>query len=408
MIYIPLEIFSREYRSKLSVAVNMCAKGVPICIGHKSFVTSLYKSNDIPGIIYNKGVGDEVQKLDYEKSLEAGFKFVAQDEEAGIIFRNYKDFYNERTSLSDLKQVSKLLTWGPSDQKFLKENSLTPEKITGTGSPRASFWGNFGRSVFDKEIEAIKKIYGSFILFPTNFATYNSFLDPKSYDNHLNNFAYYRNGGHQELIDRDQYRYEFEMMEFVATSINAISSKFPQNIVIRPHPSEGFARWKKILSNFPKDIQNKVFLIRKGDVTPWILAADLVVQRGCTTGLEALLSDVPVVSHIHRDWKDQDPKRGLIDDNTINAETVDDLLDLVRGVCVEKLFLRNETFYNNACGKVFAPGVKTNILTIADEIIDLHNSSGFTNNAALKKMPLSQLQDLARIYIPRRNKTVAI
>ena len=112
MIYIPIEIFSREYRSKLAVAIKLASDGIPICLGHKSFVRSLYKSSKVPGIIYNKGAGDEVQKLDYQKDVDVGHLFVAQDEEAGIIYDNYLDFYTERTSLHDLSQISKFFYLG--------------------------------------------------------------------------------------------------------------------------------------------------------------------------------------------------------------------------------------------------------------------------------------------------------
>ena len=129
MIYIPIEIFSREYRSKLAVAIKLASDGIPICFGHKSFVRSLYKSSKVPGVIYNKGVGDEVQKLDYQKDVDAGHLFVAQDEEAGIIYDDYMDFYTERTSSHDLSQISKFFTWGDADQNFLMFTSQSKQSL---------------------------------------------------------------------------------------------------------------------------------------------------------------------------------------------------------------------------------------------------------------------------------------
>ena len=72
MIYIPIEIFSREYRSKLAIAIKLASDGIPVCFGHKSFVRHLYRSSNTPGIIYNKGAGDDFQKLDYQKMLNQG------------------------------------------------------------------------------------------------------------------------------------------------------------------------------------------------------------------------------------------------------------------------------------------------------------------------------------------------
>lgn len=405
MLYIPIEIFSREYRSKLAVAMHVCNTGIPVCFGHKSFVRNLYKSRQVKGIIYNKGVGDQVQKEDYEIDLEAGYKFVAQDEEAGIIFKNFSDFYQERSSLHNLNQVSKFFTWGDADQCFFENQTPHINKTILTGSPRTSFWGNLGHEIYKKEIQNIKSKFGSYIFFPTNFATYNSFLGERRYNKHLENFSYYRDTGFQDLIDREQRKYEMQMMNFVTESVAEICTKLKKSVIIRPHPGEDVNTWRKIRNKMPSEIRQKLHVLREGDVTPWILAADLVVQRGCTTGLEAILSHVPVVSYVLEPWEKQDPKRSFVDENTVSVKTVAELLSFISNGTEN--ILSNE-FLENARAKVKDAGNDMNIVSISKQICELHSLSQFESINNLRSARFSTLKDLARMHFPRLNKNAQI
>ena len=408
MLYIPLQIFSREYRSKLSIAAKVASEGIPVCLGHKSFVQTLFESSSDPGVILNNGVGDETLRRQYEKHLDMGHKLVAQDEEAGIIFRNFSDFYSERTSLQHLEQISKLFTWGPDDFQFMKKNAKDKRIIINSGSPRASFWGDFGKKVLERDINSIKSKFGAYIFFPTNFATYNNFLDAKAYKKHLDNFSYYRDGGHDDLIKRRQHQYEQEMMDFVINASEKILENFDCQVIIRPHPSEGLARWQSIIKKLDASLKARLHIIRDGDVTPWIFAANLVVQRGCTTGMEATLSRVPVVSYINQNWIEQDPKRGIVDDNSYIVCDTSELLDAVYEVLNKENSFFNPDFYASMSKKVKDPGSSNNIATMANELIKLHDLADFSRNKGIRKIPFANVYDIARTNLPRLNRTASI
>lgn len=71
-----------------------------------------------------------------------------------------------------------------------------------------------------------------------------------------------------------------------------LALNFPhQRIVLRPHPSESLVFYQQAFASFPT-----VAVTRDDSVLPWIRAAELVVHSNCTTGIEAVLADRPVLN----------------------------------------------------------------------------------------------------------------
>jgi hypothetical protein len=75
--------------------------------------------------------------------------------------------------------------------------------------------------------------------------------------------------------------------------IPVLEQAFPDYpIVVRPHPTEN--------RNVYEDIANHCRRIRvtnEGNVVPWLMAANVVIHNGCTTGVEAFVMRVPAVSY---------------------------------------------------------------------------------------------------------------
>ncbi len=68
---------------------------------------------------------------------------------------------------------------------------------------------------------------------------------------------------------------------------------FPDlTIVVRPHPTENHEAYKKIAARC-KHVQ----VTNDGNVVPWLLAAKVLVHNGCTTGVEAYVMRVPVITY---------------------------------------------------------------------------------------------------------------
>ena len=104
-VFLPIEITQREYVSKLLLALELIKKGMPVIIGHKGPVLKLALESKEPGIFFNKGTSAGGLEHTHELLKQKNFGFVAQDEEAGVIFDNFEDFYINRPAL---RAVNKL------------------------------------------------------------------------------------------------------------------------------------------------------------------------------------------------------------------------------------------------------------------------------------------------------------
>ena len=65
------------------------------------------------------------------------------------------------------------------------------------------------------------------------------------------------------------------------------------DIVLRPHPNENIKTWKICLEDIPN-----VHVIQEGSISAWVNHAFAVVHNGCTTALEATISEKPVVTYV--------------------------------------------------------------------------------------------------------------
>ncbi len=75
--------------------------------------------------------------------------------------------------------------------------------------------------------------------------------------------------------------------------IPILDRKFPDHtIIVRPHPTENQQVYKDIARNC-----QRVRVTNEGNVVPWLMATDVVIHNGCTTGVEAYMMGVPAISY---------------------------------------------------------------------------------------------------------------
>ena len=65
-----------------------------------------------------------------------------------------------------------------------------------------------------------------------------------------------------------------------------------QKIIIRPHPSESL----EIYTRLSRKYQNVEIASNRESARPWILASDILIHTGCTTGAEAVAMNHPTIS----------------------------------------------------------------------------------------------------------------
>jgi surface carbohydrate biosynthesis protein len=286
-VFIPMEIMRREYISKLLLSVILMKKGMPVIIGHKDYVFDLALKTNEPGIIFYKAMMYGQKQETFKKLKQKKFGVIAQDEEAGIIYENFEDFYRIRKSMALTDQLDLFFAWGNDDYHFLTKK-FSKNIVKNYGALRSCFWGDFGRRFYKSTIQNLKKKYGDYILFVTNFGTYNSDLGKnKSLKTHINYRGFdlekYKN------IYKNEKKTFFQYLEL----INFITKQTGKKVIVRPHPREDVKEWKRAL----KGIKNTC-IEKKGELIPLILGSELIIQNNCTSAIEAAASKIPVLTYV--------------------------------------------------------------------------------------------------------------
>ena len=294
-IYLHTEISVREIDSKILLAVLAASKGHQVIISDIQGIFSAAKKNIIPpGIFHTKSLTPTKSKIAKHQFLkDKGFLITSIDEEAGLDIDGYEQFSKTRYSDRTMEQSSMVFTWGTDDFECLKKNyPKCASKIFKTGSPRVDLWvPSFSTYWKNNNINIPKK---PFLLVPCNFDFSNgnsSFLEI---------FKTHENAGYYERepwLKEYHFGYASENFKTTEAFIKAITFISKNNndydIVVRPHPAENIEAWKTYL----KDVPN-VYVIRKDSISFWVDKCFAVMHNGCTTALEATVSQKPLISYV--------------------------------------------------------------------------------------------------------------
>lgn len=402
-LYIPLEIFKREWLSKLLIAVLSASRGINVVIGHKSSVTKLAKKSKCPGIFFNKSARGPGH--DYMKELKLkGFKLIAQDEEAGIIFDDFEVFYNKRSSLSNISELDGFFCWGQDDYNFLmkKFDANVGKILKMTGSPRASLWGGAGECLYGKDIKSIKKKYGNYVLLATNFAAGNAYLSDENNLRLQSSFPAWDAEKFEELVNFDKRMFRL----FLEAAVN-IADKIGVNVVIRPHPTENIEAWRNAVRG-----HKGVFVESRGDITPWILSSNCLIQNGCTSSLEAVSAGVPVIALGENDHDLFDSDNVIPNKVAIPIKNINCLLKAVSGFLQEGVIFNRPLNIGNTDllnQKVINANSMKPVYEITEVIIELSNSIGKECRKPLgRDSILNDLIECFRMSMFRLPRTVAV
>lgn len=286
--YLTVEIKHREFESRLLIAAHMLAAGFPVVVGQQ---WSLFMNADaLPqGVILFKTVND-IQANNMANFRKAGHLVAATDEEVLVC----------------MDDPGYLLAFGATAASncdlFLAQNAHQrdaivrrfpdlADRIEVVGNPRIDLLAPRGRATFAREAEAIRQEHGPFVLFNTNYGSINSIwkdskavlaiaaragaFDPEDKES-VRTF--------EALLEWERKNYE-EMLPLVSWAIKNLPR---HKIVLRPHPGEAPDYWHKVLAGAANTL-----VVPRSNPHPWIMASDLVVHTGCTTGLEAALLGKP-------------------------------------------------------------------------------------------------------------------
>jgi surface carbohydrate biosynthesis protein len=260
--------------------------------GHETFVGFQNAIRDRitslpPGVFVAKGFASH--KARFLGILHRlGFAVVAWDEE-GLVHPPATIYYKRRISPQSLALLDGLFSWGPDYTQLIKEMPFYDETpLFETGNPRIDLLRKEVRGYFDDDVMELRRRFGRYILLNSNFGRVNSAVKRRR------DLGVAGKPGNTALdkVWLDTIAYRKELYKHFRTMLASVAKAFPDHtILLRPHPSEKIESWQDIASAHPN-----INVLFEGNVVPWLMGAEILVHNGCTTAIESVLLDKPVIA----------------------------------------------------------------------------------------------------------------
>ena len=288
ILYLPMEIASRELDSRLLLATIAASHGFEIVLGQKWLIERNIERMT-PGVYLSKTLTVRDAKM-LSRAKEAGYITAAIDEEIPGLYVHDKKFWWVSPRAVEATDLI-FLPGSFNSQGFTESFGFAPGRVRQAANPRWDLLRKELRSVFEAEAAEYRRRFGNFILVNSNLGFTNS---------HKGSAAEML----QSIIDQGkidpsdtelmgQFR-DFEVMEHANRAalidlLPKLAQAFPDHrIILRPHPSEVTETWQRWTEGFPN-----LSIVREGAAIPWIMAAKVLIHTNCTTGVEAVALDRP-------------------------------------------------------------------------------------------------------------------
>ena len=294
IIYILIEIAVRELDSKLLTALFLAKKGFRVIVGFQWELT-INRDRLPKGIFFFKGM-NKIHTKFMAKVRQFGHIVVAMEEELLDIGMEPPEYYDYRDVFHTTSNGCHLfLASHGFEMKFVKQ--LMPDlDVRLTGNPRTDFLRSELVSIYDPVREEISKtMSSSHILINTNPGMINSILSPKRFFDIQKKVSPKDKEWLKRYKKRKQAETRWEAYNLKSTFqlIELFGRQSPrQKVLIRPHPAEKLDTYVKLSRKYPNvNVANN-----NGSANPWILASDILIHTGCTTGAEAVSMGHPTIS----------------------------------------------------------------------------------------------------------------
>ena len=291
ILYLPIEVYSREFNSKIYFAYRAIRRGWTVVIGPEYDINNL--AQHLPyGVYFGTGFHKKMSKI-FQKFKKFGHITISQDEEG--LDRLPPEYYKKyRIDKKINKYLDYFLCWGKKDEEIIKSAFKKKINTAVVGSPRIDLLHSDLRKIFFKKINFK---HNDFVLINGSFGAVN----------HINGADYYLNelktrGWMDNLNDKafHNQRIEYKKKLFEKNIELAIYlAKCGQKVVIRPHQSENIDIWKKRTENY----RNNINIIRSGNLNSWMMAAKIIIHSGSTSAIEGFLLGKKII--FYRPYKNK-------------------------------------------------------------------------------------------------------
>jgi len=279
--YIPVELFKREFTSKLTLAVFLAQKGARVIIGHKWYVIGNALKNSIEGDFFmnNHTLAPE-DKKQFQTLFDRGVNFIGVEDEGVFDSLNYSDQIRIRKQELGFSGYKLWLCWGDNDYLHLIKKFRKSANFVNIGTPRSALWGKFGEKIFESQVsQKMKPDHVDFVLIATSFYAKESKKHLEAINKLNSKYSEYDVDLFSKSISDNIDNYKFEILKKL---ILEILSKTKLNVVLRPYSIED-----KMYAKNLKKLSNRIRIDKSLDVTPLVLSCKALLHMGSTVGIES-------------------------------------------------------------------------------------------------------------------------
>jgi surface carbohydrate biosynthesis protein len=188
-----------------------------------------------------------------------------------------------------MKGAACVCLWGPRvADHLLRHQRFASDQVTVTGCPRFDFYSSTWKSVLSDGTAGAEGSGRQQVLINTQYGLSNSrFVSRDTNAAELEKVYGWSRSRVERYLDA-----ETEAIEAIVGLAGRLAGDFPDvAILLRPHPFESPEIYRRKLGTF-----SNVAIDGDGPVQPRIFSAAAVIQRSCTTAIEAALAGVPGLS----------------------------------------------------------------------------------------------------------------
>jgi len=219
---------------------------------------------------------------------ETGTAVAVLDQEGGVM-PDANWFQSKLPSPSVCRLIKVFFSWGDHLAAFCIDHDIFGrDQICITGSPRMDLLVEPNRSVVQELSKHEINFEGPLILINTRL----SLVNPETGTQIAVRLQNAKITGREVHEIEEWQAIQQSALEETANTANRLATKFPGvHFVLRPHPFENVQTYNPLLKELPN-----LHLTREGSIQGWLVRASAIIQRCCSTAIEAGLVGVPVFS----------------------------------------------------------------------------------------------------------------
>lgn len=219
---------------------------------------------------------------------DSGTRLGVLDTEGGV-FASFDGYAKLLPGDSHVRSaVSSFCSWGPRlAEHAARQGWYDAQRIAVTGAPRFDYYAPRWRRAALRSSAYADAYARPLVLINGNFPLANPMF--QTAEQEAANLE--RLGLERDYVVRLQTS-QRDTLHALSGLANRLADRFPHaTFVYRPHPFERLDTYRSLLAQ-----RGNLHLVNTGTADGWILRAAAVIQRGCSTAIEAGLAGVPALS----------------------------------------------------------------------------------------------------------------